>query len=299
MLPWRTLHYMMSIADTMHAESKGVWERKKALFLKGGDALVHQVGEGRDLMSILLKENYLAPEDDRLPDDELLAQLNALVFAGTDTTSNALSRVLHLLAQHPEVQEKLHAELKQVEGEKGQLEYDDLVSLPYLDAVCRESLRLYPPVRFMNRTSRKDMVVPVDKSIKGNNGEDLHELFIPKGTTIMINILGVNSDPSIWGPDALEWKPERWLKPLPESVTDAKIPGVYANTLTFLGGGRACIGFKFSQLEMKVVLAQLLATFKFELSEKEIFWKFGGIVTPSVKGSTAVHPSLPMKVSLA
>ncbi|KAI0319806.1 cytochrome P450 [Amylostereum chailletii] len=299
MLPWGTLHHMMGIVDTMHVESKGVWERKKALFLEGDNALVNQVGEGRDIMSILLKENFLAPEEDRLPDNELLAQLNALVFAGSDTTSNALARILHLLAQHPEAQEKLRAELRKVESEKGQLEYDDLVGLPYLDAVCRESLRLYPPIHFQNRISRKDMVVSLDKPIKSNNGEDLHELFVPNGTTIMINILGVNCDPSIWGPDALEWKPERWLSHLPESVTDAKIPGVYANTLTFLGGGRACIGFRFSRLEMKVVLAQLLATFKFELSKKEIFWKFGGFITPSVKGSTAVHPSLPMNVSLA
>ena len=66
-----------------------------------------------------------------------------------DTTSNALSRVLHLLAQNPVVQEKLRAEIVEARGGPGgetDTSYDDLVKLPYLDAVCRETLRVYAPV---------------------------------------------------------------------------------------------------------------------------------------------------------
>ena len=63
------------------------------------------------------------------------------ILAGMDTTSTALSITLTLLSEHPEVQEKLRKEI--LEASKGEpLDYDDLVSLPYLDAVCRESLRL-------------------------------------------------------------------------------------------------------------------------------------------------------------
>jgi cytochrome P450 len=60
-----------------------------------------------------------------------------------DTTSGALSRTLLTLAQHPEAQDRLREELKQVKDDKGDLSYDDLVNLPYLDAVCRETLRLW------------------------------------------------------------------------------------------------------------------------------------------------------------
>ena len=64
-----------------------------------------------------------------------------------DTTSNALSRILYLLAQHPDVQEKLRAEVLDAQGgREADLPYDDLVKLPYLDAVCRETLRVYAPV---------------------------------------------------------------------------------------------------------------------------------------------------------
>ena len=69
----------------------------------------------------------------------------SLTFAGTDTTSNGLARILHLLCVHPDVQEKLRAELLDAHNANGgqDLDYDDLVELPYLDAVCRETLRLY------------------------------------------------------------------------------------------------------------------------------------------------------------
>ena len=64
-----------------------------------------------------------------------------------DTTSNALSRTLHLLAIHPDVQEKLRAEIVEAQGgDRSDIPYDDLVKLPYLDAICRETLRLYAPV---------------------------------------------------------------------------------------------------------------------------------------------------------
>lgn len=64
-----------------------------------------------------------------------------------DTTSNALSRILHLLALHPDVQQKLRAEIVEAQGgDYSDIPYDDLVKLPFLDAVCRETLRVYAPV---------------------------------------------------------------------------------------------------------------------------------------------------------
>ena len=64
-----------------------------------------------------------------------------------DTTSNALSRILQLLAQHPDVQDKLRTEILDAQGgQDADLSYDDLVKLPYLDAVCRETLRKHAPV---------------------------------------------------------------------------------------------------------------------------------------------------------
>jgi len=68
--------------------------------------------------------------------------------------------------------------------------------------------------------------------------------------------------------------------------------------MTFLGGGRACIGFKFSQLEMKVVLSVLLEAFKFEPGPEEIVWSMVGLTAPATKGREGEPPHLPLKVSL-
>ena len=57
----------------------------------------------------------------------------------------------------------------------------------------------------------------------------MHEILIPKDTTVMVGLLASNQNKRLWGEDAQEWKPERWLSPLPETVTEAKIPGVYSN----------------------------------------------------------------------
>ncbi|KAI0322014.1 cytochrome P450 [Amylostereum chailletii] len=298
-IPSTTLKKLIGIADIFYDRSKYVWDRKKALHAQGDDSMASELGEGRDLMSILLRSNTAANEEDRLPDEELLAQMATLLFAGTDTTSSALSRILHQLALHPNVQEKLRKETIAVDAGKGELDYDSLIALPYLDAVCRETLRLFPPVHFVQRSSRKEYLLPLAHPMRGTDGRDYTELLVPNNTTVMVNILGVNRDPDIWGPDAHEWKPERWLSPLPESVVDSRIPGVYSNQMTFIGGGRACIGFKFSQLEMKVVLSQLLSVFRFsEPAEKEIIWRWGAVVSPSISGDASGRSQLPMKVSL-
>ena len=76
-----------------------------------------------------------------------------LTVAGTDTTSNAIVRILHLLCLHPDVQEKMRSEIVEAQAANGgqDLDYDDLVKLPHMDAVYRETLRFYPPVPFVLR----------------------------------------------------------------------------------------------------------------------------------------------------
>lgn len=76
----------------------------------------------------------------KLSDTDILT--SAFIFGATDTTSNALARVLHLLATHPEAQERLRKEVTEARKDRGDLPYDELVALPFLEAVCRESLRL-------------------------------------------------------------------------------------------------------------------------------------------------------------
>ena len=74
-----------------------------------------------------------------------------LILAGMDTTSNTLSRMLHLLAEHPAVQTKLRAEIIEAHNGEETIDYEALSKLPYLEEVCRETLRLYPPAQVIPR----------------------------------------------------------------------------------------------------------------------------------------------------
>lgn len=73
---------------------------------------------------------------------KLFPNLSEFIFAATDTTSNALARTLHLLSEHQDVQDKLRGELQDASHDDAVIPHDRLVELPYLDAVCRETLRL-------------------------------------------------------------------------------------------------------------------------------------------------------------
>ncbi|KAI0029932.1 cytochrome P450 [Vararia minispora EC-137] len=297
-LPWPALHEVMRISDKLQATSLEVWEEKKRLHMLGDKSVVNEQGEGKDIMSILLRANAAASVNERLSDSELLAQISGFTIAGSDTTSNTINRMMYLLATHPEVQEKLRHELVEAGAGSDDMKYDDITSLPYLEAVCRETLRLYPAGPFVLRRCTKDTVLPLSRPYTDVRGKEQKELFIPGGTTIVVAVQAVNRDKAIWGPDAHDWNPDRWMKPLPDTVAAARIPGIYSNTLTFVGGHRACIGFKFAQLEMKVVLSKVIPAFRFAPSEKqEVTWRFGVLVTPSVKGSTTNRPDLPLQLT--
>ncbi|KAI0701728.1 cytochrome P450 [Earliella scabrosa] len=300
MIPNRNVQRMREISDTLHARSVYIYNLKKDALEKGDEALKHQIGEGRDIMSILLRENMKASEQDKLPDDELIGQVSTMILAGMDTTANSLARILQLLAENPDVQERLRDEIAhavEAYGIGNTLEFDKLMELPYMDAICRETLRVSPGVATLFRDTIKDTVLPLSEPIRMRDGTVVSALPLPKGTRVVPDILGCNRDTALWGPDAAVWRPERWLEPLPRAVEEAHIPGVYSHLMTFIGGGRACIGFKLAQVEIKTVLFVLLQHFKFEPTGKPIAWNFAAVQYPTV-GPESPEPEMPLKVSL-
>ncbi|KAL5492757.1 hypothetical protein ACEPAI_4204 [Sanghuangporus weigelae] len=252
-VPSKPIKELIGTTDKLDNYSKSIYEESKRASEKGDKEVLKRVGMGKDILSVLLKANMSADEKDRLPEEEITGQLNTFTVAGQDTTSNALSRALHLLALHPDVQKCLRDDIIAARKERGgaDFDYDTLMDLPYLDAFCRETLRVFPPVIFQARTTRKDVIMPLTWPILSANGKtEITEIPVKNNTNIYILIYGVNRSKKIWGEDAEEWKPERWLNPLPESVSKAHLPGVYSSMMTFLGGGRTCIGFKFAEMEM-------------------------------------------------
>ncbi|KAI0739177.1 cytochrome P450 [Daedaleopsis nitida] len=297
-LPWEPLRHMRAISDSVCTKARQVLRRKVELLKDGGDSLAHEIGEGKDLMSVLLRQNS---ESDGLSEDSLIGHMSLLLLAGTDTTSSTLMRAVEVLSRHPEAQKRLRKELTDATHGAGcslsDFDYDAYTSLPYLEAVVKETIRMYPSFYILPRVADEDTVLPLGTPIVGADGEPINELVVPSGTMVWVNVYGLNHDRGIWGADADEWKPERWLAPLPQSVADAHIPSVFANTSTFLAGSRSCIGYNMALTELRIAIAHLVLAFELAPSQKEIIWRLGGVVSPATKGSKSPKPELPIVLS--
>ncbi|KAH9917678.1 cytochrome P450 [Epithele typhae] len=287
--PIRAVRDTYRISETAFASAAEIYNEK------AGDV---SDGTGKDLMSIVVRQNKLAPPADALSKDSLIGQISMFFFGATDTTSSTLSRITELLATHPGVQARLREEITEATEGAGKalvdFDYEAFGSLQYLDAIIRETLRMYPVLQGSNRMSDVDAVLPLSEPIVGTDGKAITELFVPAGTLVIGNNVGYNYDTAIWGADAHEWRPERWLAPLPESVTDNKAHGMYSYHMGFGGGVRACIGYSMALIMLRIAVSHLIMAFKLAPSEKEIVWRMAGVLSPTVKGSTLKRPTMPV-----
>ncbi|KAG1876229.1 cytochrome P450 [Suillus subluteus] len=328
-LPTQTmkdLRELRRIVEVMDSANRNILQEKKAALaipspMPSQSHDTSGEARGKDIMSIMLKANASSAEGDRLSDAELLGQMNVMIFAGLETTSAAVARALYMLAKHPHVQQQLRAEIcnaatahQAVDVDHShvgsvRLSYDSLMSLPFLDAVVRETLRLYPSLPVLGRRTTSAASVPLQFPVRSVSGEEINTISVAKRQAIVISILAANHNQAVWGEDASEWKPERWLNSTQAGVKDGvKYKGVYSSMMTFLAGNRSCIGLKFAEMEIKDVLATLVPDIHFALPSepdenghvKEIYWKMSGFHTPVVKAPAGDGdtPHLPLSLRL-
>ncbi|KAG6844337.1 hypothetical protein H0H87_007613 [Tephrocybe sp. NHM501043] len=253
-------------------------KRKISQAEKSGSSFV-----GKDLLSLLMKSNAAKdlPPEHRISDEDILHNINTFMFAGSDTSSLSITWTLLLLAQYPEVQTRLREELLSIAPSTGDLSsltedeihalYDNVSNLPFLNNVCRESLRLIPPVHSSIRVATQDDEIPTSYPVHSRDGtidEARRSVTVPKGSFVHVAVEGFNLDKGIWGEDAWTFHPDRWDN-LPD--TAAQLPGLYSNTLSFSAGPRSCIGMRFSLIEIKTFLYILITNFFFEATEDKIF----------------------------
>jgi hypothetical protein len=166
--------------------------------------------------------------------------VSSIISAATENTLNVLSRTLHLLVTHLEVQDNLRREIADAlcNDEGRDLSYDELVSPPsWMQSAERRFacgfifLLSIQSFRNSNLNAQKLPTFRTDTSDVRNpflpirvDGRQMDEIIIPKGTTIVVSIINCTGDPALWGPDSREWKPERWLSPLPDTATKASSP---------------------------------------------------------------------------
>lgn len=187
--------------------------------------------------------NYEIDKDQRLTEDEICAQAWVFFIAGYETTATTLSFCCYELALNQEIQNKLYQELKLAIEKNGDIDYDTLSKLPYLDAVISETLRKYPPVQRLERTATQTYQVPNTK------------VTINKGNIVYIPVYAIHHDEEYY-PSPETFKPERFL---PENRHLIK-PYTY---LPFGCGPRNCVGMRFGLLEAKLALTKIIPKYKF------------------------------------
>ncbi|PVG01510.1 cytochrome P450 [Serendipita vermifera] len=249
----------------------------------------------KDLLSLLLMSN-LDEKGEKLTDHEVLHQIPTFLLAGHETTSTSTTWGLFSLAIHKPIQDRLRQELRTISTDFPSME--ELNSLPYLDAVVREILRYHSVVLGTVRAATEDDVIPLETEFIDRHGKTRNSINVRKGDSIFISIVVVNKSRSIWGEDAKEFNPDRWLSP-PKATYS--IPGVWGNQLTFLGGPRGCIGFKFAVTEMKALLFALIRNLEFDLAvpEEEIFKRSSIVTRPGVKSEMDKGNQMPLIIRVA
>ncbi|KAF8172704.1 cytochrome P450 [Pholiota molesta] len=215
-----------------------------------------------DLFNILVNTNDKSAS--KISEDDLHDQFGAITVAGEETTANTLLWLLYSLAQYPEWQAKMRMEIIEASNKDSGKKFD-YDRLPVLNAVVKETMRFYATVPHTGRIACVDTVVPLSTAIVTSSGKSIKEIRVKKGRMAIISMTGYNRLPSLWGDDADEFNPSRWLDGR-DLATGGSI-GPYANVLSFLGGPRTCLGWRFAILEIQVIASELVKKFSFSLAE--------------------------------
>ncbi|KAL7627819.1 hypothetical protein AAE478_002014 [Parahypoxylon ruwenzoriense] len=244
-LPVQRNNDINAAAQTIRGICRDLIREKKEKLARGEPA-------DRDILSVAL-------ESGAFTEDNLVDQLMTFLAAGHETTATSMTWAVYMLSRHPEVQARLRAEIREnlPPLDSGRdVSSLDIDHMPYLNAVCSEVLRYYAPVPLTLREAA------VDTMILGQR--------VPKGTAIMMSPWATNFDRALWGPDAHEFNPERWMPKGPDD-RHAASGGAASNYafLTFLHGPRSCIGLTFARAEFACLLATWVGRFEFALKNKE------------------------------
>ncbi|KIJ45092.1 hypothetical protein M422DRAFT_29941 [Sphaerobolus stellatus SS14] len=273
--PWITKFWKTNVSQIFQKNMKIIYtfgesviqNKKRLVSAASSQGLSEKNGFGSDLLSRLLEANINSSLDpsQRLTDKEILDQINNFLFAGSDSSALAMCWCLDFLAHHPTIQTQLREEVRSMTRGSDMEEYTAaLETLPYLDSVVKETLRLSSPVHSTIRAPVQDDMIPLSEELALADGTVVREIKVRKGTYIHIPLEAFNIDKAMWGEDATEFKPERWSTLSSEAKSHPGLGGV----LSFSFGPHSCPGWKFALTEIKVFIAALVSQFVFTPCEE-------------------------------
>lgn len=200
--------------------------------------------EKDDLLDMLLKARY--EDGNPMSRDQLIDEVLILFTAGHETTANALSFTLFLLAKYQKVQQKAFENVSKVDLETENY-LENIAALSYIKQCVEEGMRLYPPAYYIDRMTIEE--------------DQLGAYTIPKNTMILLAIYELHRDPNFWDtPDT--FRPERF---------DAEHKKDFSNYYYPFGAGpRMCVGNNFAMYEMVLTVAEILKNYKLEAGAEEV-----------------------------
>jgi hypothetical protein len=211
-------------------------------------------------LALLRQRPSHSAADDSADDlsQNMIDEAITLLFAGQDTSAATLSWTLHLLSLYPEIQERLANEIRTVLLESDEHEgatptrfSKKLVSkMPFLDAVIKESMRLYPVAPFVVRRLQHEVTAKDDKV----------SATIPAGAFACIWIYGLHRNPELWNRPN-DFVPDRWIDPSLRALdAGQEMVGAY---MPFAAGPRSCVGQPLANVILRIVLARIVDRYSF------------------------------------
>ncbi|KAL8457553.1 hypothetical protein ACS0TY_035424 [Phlomoides rotata] len=208
-----------------------------------------------DLLSTLISLKETSDSDEgRLTDTEIKALLLNLFTAGTDTTSSTVEWAITELIRHPKIMAQAQQELDSVVGKDRYVNESDISQLPFLQAIIKETFRLHPST-------------PLSLPRIANESCEVNGYYIPKGSTLLVNVWAIARDPSIW-PNPLGFQPERFLPGGENPNIDVK--GNNFELIPFGSGRRICAGMNLGLQMVQLLIATLIHAFNFNLGNGEL-----------------------------
>ncbi|KAH9927549.1 cytochrome P450 [Amylocystis lapponica] len=199
------------------------------------EALQNNRETNRDIMDLLIAANTSENATNKL----------TIIAAGHETTGSSLCFILYELARHPEVQEKVRTEIRsafEAVHARGDSDYTitDLEGMHYVLAVLKEVLRIHPVVYGPFVVAAMDDAIPLSTPIRTTDGRTITSIPVSAGRYVHSLIAGYNRHADIWGADAHEFRPERWLEDHPQKMNSNF--GVYSTLGNFASGAVSCLG---------------------------------------------------------
>ncbi|CAA2966148.1 cytochrome P450 94C1-like [Olea europaea var. sylvestris] len=247
-------------------------EKKLKEAIKSVNILAEELIKHKRNMDVSSHEDLLSRFMANIDDDKFLRDIIiSFVLAGRDTIASALTTFFWLLSNHPDVRLAIREESDCIMGSKTQdlASFEQIREMHYLQAAVHESMRLFPPVQFDSKFCQEDDILP-------------DGTFVAKGTRVTYHPYAMGRMEKIWGPDCLEFKPERWLQDgIFKQVNPFKYP-------VFQAGLRVCLGKEMALVEMKTVALSLIRQFDIQMAKPNQTLKFMPGLAATVKNGLLV-----------